>query len=261
MVSGLCSFNGVFKKLLVSVFICFLLIIVSNAVDAEDLFMYCGAGLRQPVDEVLSGYMKKSGEKVVVEFGGAGQLLTRYRATGRGDLFLPGSDFYTDQLFGEGKVTTVYPLVLHVPVVAVNRNSSDRVKSFDDLAWPGVRVGLGDHRAMALGRTAAAILEKSGLKNEILKNTIVYAATVKQLTLYVTMGNVDAAIIARADAFQNSDKLVYFDINRRWYNPEVVTIAVLKTSKLIEKADKLAEYFDSANSIKIFSKYGFLSKN
>jgi molybdate transport system substrate-binding protein len=230
----------------------------ADNVKADDLFMYCGAGLRQPVDEILSAYMKKTGEKVVVEFGGSGQLLTRYRGSGWGDLFLPGSHFYTDQLDTDRKIEKSYSLVLHVPVVAVNRNSEDIVKCFNDLTKTGVRVGLGDHRAMALGRTAAEILEKSGLKDAILKNTIVHAATVKQLTLYAAMGNVDAAIIARADAFQNKDNLVFFDINREWYKPEVVTVAVLNTSKKIDRAKRVAEYFSRPDSIKIFIKYGFL---
>jgi len=254
------TFNIILRQMLRSFNIClmFVFFLLADNVRADGLFIYCGAGLRQPVDEILSGYNKETGEKVVVEFGGAGQLLTRYRASGKGDLYLPGSNFYTDQLTGEGKTAFTCPIVFHVPVVAVNRNSADKVKSFEDLASPGVRVGLGDHRAMALGRTAASILEKSGLKDAILKNTVVHAGTVKQLTLYVSMGNVDAAIIARADAFQNNDKLVYFDINSEWYKPEVVTMAVLKSSKKIDRAIRLAEFFSRPESIKIFVKYGFL---
>ena len=228
---------GLLRQMLKPVFVClmFILAMPVSDVNADDLFLYCGAGLRQPVDEILSGYTDKTGEKVVVEFGGSGQLLTRYRASGRGDLFLPGSNFYTDQLSLEGKTVFNCPLVLHVPVVAVNKNSADRVKSFEDLARPGIRVGLGDPRAMALGRIAAGVLEKSGLKDAILKNTIVHAGTVKQLTLYVSMGNIDAAIIARADAIQNNDKLVYFDISSELYTPEVVTMSVLNSSKNISR--------------------------
>lgn len=256
-------YHTLLRQMLKHIFICimFIFVLPINNARADDLFMYCGAGLRQPVDEILSAYMQNTGERVVVEFGGAGQLLTRYRASEKGDLFLPGSHFYTDQLNTDGKADRLYPLVLHVPVVAVNRNSTEKVINFEDLTRPGVRVGLGDHRAMALGRTAAAILENSGLKDAILKNTVVHAATVKQLTLYVAMGNVDTAIIARADAFQNNDKLVYFDINREWYKPEVVTMAVLNTSKNIEQSNRLAEYFSRPESIKIFVKYGFLPAN
>lgn len=239
----------------------FIFIMIPVDARADDLLMYCGAGLRQPVDELISLYRQKTGENIIVEFGGSGLLLTRYRASKKGDLFLAGSQFYTDQLKSDGKSASVYPLVLHVPVVAVNIKSKSMIKNFADIAKPGVRLGLGDHRSMALGRTAGVILERSGLKDAILKNTVVYAATVKQLTLYVAMGNVDAAIIARADAFQNKDRLVYFDINRKWYDPEIVTMAVFNTSKKIERAKNTAEFFSSPDSIKIFTEYGFLPAN
>ena len=230
----------------------------SGPARAEDLFMYCGAGLRQPVDVLLENYRQQTGVNTVVEFGGSGQLLARFKATGKGDLFLPGSHFYIRQLKKEGQVLFSLPVVLHTPVVAVNKKMADTIKTFADLAKPGVRVGLGDPKAMALGRTAEDILRNSGLKEAILKNTVVRAATVKQLTLYVVRGDVAAAIVSRADAFQNPDSLVFFEIDPNWYTPEIVTVATLKTASDPAEARKLAEYFGSPHAIEVFGKYGFL---
>ena len=183
---GSLKFRGVFRTPL---FVMAIFLIWAGAAEAADLFMYCGAGLRQPVDALLQDYRKKTGVDVVVEFGGSGQLLARFKATGKGDLFLPGSHFYVEQLKKDGQVLFSLPVVLHTPVVAVNKKMAGAVKTFADLAKPGVRVGLGDPKAMALGRTAEDILEHSGLREAILKNTVVRAATVKQLTLYVARGD------------------------------------------------------------------------
>ncbi|MGD9160137.1 MAG: molybdate ABC transporter substrate-binding protein [Desulfobacteraceae bacterium] len=235
-----------------------LLFLPADIIYADDLFMYCGAGIRQPVDELLERYRQKTGKNIIVEFGGSGQLLARYKGTGKGDLFLSGSHFYTDQLKKEGKIYEPYPLVVHTPVVAVHKKASSKIKTFEDLARPGIRVGLGDKKAMALGRTAEKILESSGLKDAILKNTVVYAATVKQLTLYVKKGNVDAAIIARADAIQNPEELIFFSINKGWYSPEIVTVATLKTSSDVTGSDEFIRYLIKPQSLKVFEKYGFL---
>ena len=237
---------------------CVILTGLSGPVLAENLFLYCGAGLRQPVDTLLESYRQQTGVKVVVEFGGSGQLLTRFNATGKGDLFLPGSHFYIEQLKKNGQVVFSIPVVLHTPVVAVNRKMSGTVSTFEDLAKPGVRVGLGDPKAMALGRTAEDILNNSGFKEQILRNTVVRAATVKQLTLYVTKGDVAAAIIARADAFQKRERLVFFEIDPGWYTPEIVTVATLKSSSDPTESQKLAEFFGSPSAIEVFGKYGFL---
>ncbi len=232
----------------------------ASSIRADDraLYLYCGAGLRQPVDELLADFQKETGWKVTVEFGGAGQLLTRFRATGAGDVFLPGSHFYVDKLSAEGLVASRRAVVLHTPVAAVNKKRGGHIRSFADLARPGVRVGLGDPKAMALGRTAEQILNNSGLKENILKNVVTRASTVKQLTLYVVQGDVDAAIVARADAFQNKDVLTFFEIDPHWYTPEVVTVAVLKSSADPEAAQKLADYLSSEQAVGFFGLYGFL---
>ena len=75
--------------------LCCLVMLAGPAVraEAEDLFLYCGAGLRQPVDELIKTFQEKTGQKVQIEFGGSGQLLARFKATGKGDVFLPGVPF------------------------------------------------------------------------------------------------------------------------------------------------------------------------
>ncbi len=48
-----------------------------GAAAEPELLLYCGAGLRQPVDELLQSFQKETGIKVNVEFAGSGQALAR----------------------------------------------------------------------------------------------------------------------------------------------------------------------------------------
>lgn len=231
----------------------------STSMAAErELLLYCGAGLRQPVDELLNSFQKKTGLKVAVEFAGSGQLLARYQATGQGDVLLPGSHFYVEKLVKQGQVVWSRPVVLHLPVVAFRKKLAGKITSFKDLSRPGIRVGLGDPKAMALGRTSEEILKSSGIGKAILENVVVRAATVKQLTMYVLKGDVDAGIIARADVFQNKKKLGMIEIDPSWYKPEIVTVASLKASKQPELAKRLAEFLSSPEAVDTFGRYGFL---
>jgi molybdate transport system substrate-binding protein len=230
---------------------------VAASGETQELFLLSGAGLRQPVEELVETFQRETGMKVSIEYGGSGQLLARYHATGKGDVFLPGSFFYIERLAEKGEVASSCTIVFHMPVVAVNKKRSEMVKSLSDLAIPGVRVGLGDPKAMALGRTAEEILNNCGMKDEILKNVIVRAATVKQLALYIVKGDVDAGIIARSDAFQNRDKVVMHKINPKWYSPEIVAAALLKSSKNPDAARKLAQFLCSPAGVETFETYGF----
>lgn len=93
---------------------------------AAELHLYAGAGLREPVEVVVSAFEKQSGHRVTVEYGGSGQLLTRINLTRAGDLFLPGSADYVERLRAQGRVAFSAPLVLHTPVMVVRRDTGAR---------------------------------------------------------------------------------------------------------------------------------------
>lgn len=225
---------------------------------ADDLQLFVGAGLRQPVDQLVQVFQEQSGHRVFVDYGGSGQLLTKIKAAGKGDLFIPGALFYIEKLQKENKIQSYQPIVYHTPVIGVNTGQTEKVKQFEDLAKPGVRLAMGDPKAMAFGRTAMAICEKSGHKEAILKNVTVYGATVKQLAMYVSRGVVDAAIIGRSDAFQNSDKITIVPIPTDYYQSEIIASAVLESASNPGLAQKLSKFLSSADAVAVFQKYGFL---
>jgi molybdate transport system substrate-binding protein len=235
-----------------------LLILSSTGVSAAELHFFVGAGLREPVDRLMENFQKKTGQRVVVDYDGSGRLLARITASGQGDLFMPGSFFYIEKLQARGKIHSWRPVVAHTPVIAVNKSSAEKVTRFRDLAKPGIRLALGDPKAMAFGKTAMKILERSGLKDNILANVVVYGATVKQLALYVAEGNVDASIVGRTDAFQFRDRLDMIAIPDKYFEAETVAVAVLTTAVDLKAATLLQDFVVSPEAIKVFEHFGFL---
>jgi molybdate transport system substrate-binding protein len=229
-----------------------------HAVTAAELHIFVGAGLRQPVDHLVRAFETKTGHRVFIDYGGGGQLLTRIEASGKGDLFVPGSLFYIDTLEKAGKIHSCRPIVRHTPVIGVYVAQAGRVTTFSDLVKPGVRLAMGDPKAMALGRTAMAICEKSGQKEAILKNVTVYGATVKQLAMYVSQGAVDAAIIGRADAFQNRAKITPVPIPPEYFQSEIIAAAVLRSSSNPDTVGQLCDHLSSSNAVAVFRRHGFL---
>lgn len=224
----------------------------------DQLHLFVGAGLRQPVDHLVKKFEGQTGHQVFIDYAGGGQLLARIKASGRGDVYIPGAYFYIEKLEKEDKVHSCKPIVQHTPVVGVNIATSAHIKTFSDLTQPGVKLAMGDPQAMAFGRTAMAICEKSGRKEAILKNVIVYGATVKQLALYVCQASVDAAIIGRCDAFQNRDKIRIVSIPAEYFQAEIIAAAVLKTASNPGLADQLSDFLSSPDAVAVFEKYGFL---
>jgi len=227
-------------------------------VSSAELHFFVGAGLRQPVDRLVQDFQRKTGHRVVVDYDGSGRLLARITASGQGDLFMPGALFYIEKLQARGKVHSYHPVVAHTPVIAVNKTKAEEVTKFEDLAKPGIRLALGDPKAMALGKTAMKIVERSGLKDKILANVAVYGATVKQLALYVADGNVDASIVGRADAFQLRNRVAMIPIPEEYFEDETVAVAVLTTATDLEAATALQYFMVSPEAIKVFEIFGFL---
>lgn len=239
----------------------FIAVIASVAIlpaDAGELHVLAGAGLRQPVDQLAREFTEQTGHRVATDFGGSGQLLAKIKAASRGDIFIPGALFYIEKLKAADKVQSQRSIVYHTPVIGVNVKQKAKITRFEDLAEPGLRLAMGDPKAMAFGRTAETICEKSGRKAEIDKNVVVYGATVKQLALYVAQGNVDAAIIGRADAVQNRDRIAMVTIPEAYYQPEVIAAAVLKSAKDPDLARQLCDFFSSEHGVEVFQTHGFL---
>ena len=245
-------------KSLGGILFCLYLFCFCSAALPTELHLLAGAGLRGPTDEVISRFEEKTGISVVVEYGGSGKLLARYHASGQGDLFMPGDYFDINRLKQENKTVADKPFLFHTPVIAMNKAKNIKISSIQDLAKPGLRLALGDPKAMAMGRTADEILKKSGFEKEILKNLTVYGATVKQLAMYVAQGSVDVAIIARADAFQMREKIIHVDIDTHLYTPSTIGVAVLSTAQNIKDSILFLNYITQPESIKQFTDAGFL---
>ncbi len=230
---------------------------VSTFAQAVDLHLYAGAGLKVPVDQIIQQFEKETGNKVSVEYGGSGQILARYKTVNQGDLFLPGSEDYVEKLEKLGKVSAQAPVVLHVPVMAVRKDKGENINSFKDLAESNLRLGIGDSKAMALGKGAEKMLELSGYGKELNDKIVTKAATVKQLMLYLVNGDVDAAVVGRAGAWKMRNKVKMLPIPKGTPE-EKVTIALLSTSQHPKEAQALFNFIKSQQGVKYFTDEGFL---
>jgi molybdate transport system substrate-binding protein len=236
------------------------LLLSAPTVRAGEVTLLAGAGLRQSTDVLIARFQERTGHRVRTSYDGSGRLLARIRASGEGDLFMPGAFFYIEHLQSDGRVRSVRPVAAHTPVVGVSRerDEAEDIQTFEDLARPGVRIALGDPEAMAFGRTAREILRRAGLEEEVLKNVAVHGGTVKQLALYVARGDVDASIIGRADAFQFRDRIRIVPIPPAWFQSETIAVAVLDSTRQPDVAKRLSAFLASNEALAVFRAFGFL---
>lgn len=234
----------------------------SRARDKSPLFVYAGAAFRPPLEEMGREFERKYGVPVQFNFTGSNCLLAQIILSQQGDLFLPGEEFYVRQAEKRGFVVKSEVIGYFVPVILVRKGNPKGIKSLKDLAKPGVRVGLGDPKACAIGEISEAILRKNKLTEAVHKNVAVRTATAPELANILRLGGIDACI--------NWDAIA----NYPWVRPAVDVIpippeqnlitanplAILKTTKNM-KAAELFLQFALTEGQRIFRKHGFTARN
>ncbi|XRP96644.1 molybdate ABC transporter substrate-binding protein [Methanocaldococcus sp. 16A] len=226
----------------------------------EVIHAYVGAGMQKPMDEIGKLFEEKYGIKVEYDYAGSGYLYSKILASNDGDIFMPGAYFYVGELEKRGYILKYTNFTKHIPVIVVQKGNPKNITCLEDLGKPGVKVALGDEN-IAIGRTFKKILAKAekdnpGITEKINKNVVVRGATVKQVLLYVIEGQADVAVVWRADAIENKDKVDIIPINPKYNVIKTVPIAILKTTKNKETAEKFYNFVLTEGK-EIFKKHGF----
>ncbi|MEA1944517.1 MAG: molybdate ABC transporter substrate-binding protein [Euryarchaeota archaeon] len=250
------------KKIAIFMVILLCSTIVPGCIDEEQkqtpesLLVYCGAGMRKPMDEIGSLFKEQHGISVSYNYAGSNTLLSQMELTRKGDVYMPGATYYFDLAREKGLTDYEQLIAYHVPVIAVPRGNPANITSLDDLTEPGVKVILGDPKAAAIGKLGNKILEKNGIYESVENNVIARGATVNELMVYVSMKQADASIIW-GDLVVNSEKVEIVAIPVEQNIIKIVPIGTLTSSEQKDTAKKFVDFVASPEGKAIFEKHGF----
>jgi len=167
--------------------------------NANQLTIYCAAGLREPMADLVPMFEKEHAPATVrIDYAGSGELLGRMKTASapeyRPDIFIAAEESYAEQARQIGLVDRTETLAHFVPVIAVAAGNPKQIRTLADLARPDVMTALGEPRGPAIGLVTDRILQKAGLMS-IRQNAGGSFATVQAVAAQVALGNADAAII------------------------------------------------------------------
>jgi molybdenum ABC transporter molybdate-binding protein len=171
----------------------------------DQLFLYCAAGLRYPVEQVVQDYREEYGVTVEIQYGGSATLLSQLAVAKTGDLYLAADHFFIDEARKKGLAAEVIPLATMRPVIIVRKDSDKTIETLDDLLQPGLRVGLGNPDAAAIGERVRSLLEDAGqweaMEKQVATNGV-FKPTVNEVANDVKLGSIDAGIVWDSTAAQ-----------------------------------------------------------
>lgn len=225
--------------------------------DRINLYLYCGAGIRPMMDKAVDAFKQiKPNVRIDVGYAGSGCLLSQLTFSRRGDLYMPGESFYMDQAQERGYITDQKPVGYFEPVLLVQKGNPKGIKSVADLARSGVRVGLGEPGAAAVGVAAEALLKKANLLEQVKKNVVYRAGNVPELGNAVKLKSLDVAIVWNVTAAQLTKDCDSFKIERSLYEPSLVPMGLLKYTEHQPEAQAFLTFLAGPEGQKIVAASG-----
>lgn len=226
--------------------------------EQAGLLVYCGAGIRPPVAEIADVFSQRHGVSVECDYAGSEVLLGRIKLSGIGDLYLPGDVHYIDQAKQHGLITNSETACYFIPTILVAKGNPKHVQSLADLARPGIRLGLGDPEACAIGRKSTKIFAKNDISEEdVTANTVFRSLTVNELGTNVELGSLDAAIVWNAVAAYFADTTEVIPIPPDQNVISTVAVGVLTSSEHPELAQSFLAFIVSDEGQEIFQKHHY----
>lgn len=235
-----------------------LLLGCANRAQNQEILLYCGAGLRPCMEEVVAQAKQVHGLNIVADYAGSETLLSRIRLSQKGDLYLPGDRRYMDLAREAGLIRACKPVCLFKPVLFVQKGNPKGIHGLQDLLKPNLRCGFGDPKACAIGLKTRKILEKNKIPwDQMEANVRFLSLTVNELGLQIQAQTLDAVIVwdAMARCFEDWGEIIPIKPEENLISH--VDLGLLECSENRTQARLLYDFITSKRSRAVFKKHGY----
>ncbi|APH39256.1 molybdate ABC transporter substrate-binding protein [Methanohalophilus halophilus] len=231
-------------------------LISEGKVSNTPLLVYCGAGMRQPMEDIGELFEDEYGIVVQYNYAGSNTLLTQMELTGEGDIYMPGATYYFDVASKKGLIDNIDKVAYHVPVIVTPKGNPAEIDNLSDFTNEDTKIILGDPQAAAIGVLCQKMLTKKGIYGNVEENVIARGATVNELVTYVSLAQADASIVWE-DLVINDESFNVVEIPKEDNIVKIIPIGTLNFSTDKEAANKFVDFIVSSEGKAVFEKYGF----
>jgi molybdate transport system substrate-binding protein len=226
---------------------------------AETITVSAAISMKEAVEDLARAYEKDAPDKVELNFGSSGQLMTQVARGAPVDVFISAADEQMDQLERDGLVDPQTRLVVagNRLVLIVPGHPTGAGVSFPSLSDQRFkRIGIGHPDSVPAGAYAMQVLTRIGLA-EAVRDRLVYGANVRQVLSYVERGEVEAGIVYRTDVLAGATVSVVATADESWHAAIRYPAAVVRASKKPESARRFLAFLRTGPAREILSRHGF----
>jgi molybdenum ABC transporter molybdate-binding protein len=222
--------------------------------ESPEVVLYAGAMLRPAVEQTVKDFERREGVQVVTKYNGCGILVADMRGGLRPDAYFACDKSFMDMvsdLFVDAEDVSSNRLV-----ILVRKGNPHGIKTLDDLAQPGLRVGVGHEKQCALGVLTQKALEQGRVKADVMKNVKTQLPAGDMLVNDMLAGALDAVVAYVSNKTGHDDELEAIPIDVPCALA-VQPVAVGRDSKHKQLTQRLLAAIRSAESRQRFEANGF----
>jgi len=222
--------------------------------ETPEIVLFSGAMLRPGIEKTLKEFEAREGCRITTVYNGCGILVAQMRAGERPDAY-----FSCDTTFMDS-VADMYldpqTVVDNNLMILVQKGNPKGIGSVQDLAKPGVRLGLPHHEKSAMGNIAWKMLKEMGVYETIQPNLKVESPTGDFLVNQLRTGSLDAIIACRTNHKPMRDHLDAIPIDSPLASM-AQPFAVGKETRYRQMMARLLETLTTAHAKERFTEVGF----
>ena len=219
--------------------------------SGQSLLIYCGAGMKQPFQEIADRFGSLTGCEMNVTFANAAQIQTQISTAQEGAFFIAGAAGEVKPV--EEYVASSVKLEKHIPVLAVAAGNPKGITGVADLANEDVSTVIGDAESTPIGKIAMQVFSDFGITDSV--NLVATTTTAPQLATVISMGEADAAIIWKENC--NADGVEICETKDMDAYVKVVPAARLTFADGDAAADAFSAFLATDEANAIWLAYGY----
>ncbi len=229
----------------------------TSSEGSKPLTIFCAAGLRYPLDQIVADYTTTYGRPVSVQYGGSNTMLSQLAVGKNADLYIAADDSYTQLAEERNMVRERFPLASQRPVIVVRKQNPLDITTVSDLPGKRIRYAIGDPEATAVGKKTKQALEKTGTWESVFNDATVIKPTVNEIASAVSLGSIDAGIVWDSTAAQYPELQIVKD-PQLGIRPANIEAAVTEYTDQPAAALHFARFLASADrGLPVFTRRGF----
>jgi molybdate transport system substrate-binding protein len=232
----------------------------SKAEKQEIPLTISAAGSTTDVMEEVKGLYAEANPqvKLTMNYASSGTLQQQIEQGAPTDVFLSAAPKQMDELEKKDLIINkTRRNLLENKIVLITSPDVSDVNDFSNLTSEGVtKLSIGTPESVPAGKYAQEVLQAMGIWEE-LQPKLVLAKDVRQVLTYVESSDCEAGIVYHTDALISEKVKIAAFAPEKSHSPVLYPIAVIKSSKYVEEAERFLDFLNSEKAIKVFERYGF----